>query len=181
MEDNLPESSRRLTPAMWVLIMVAIAAAVLWGAYFYLLRTGKLTNLLRKPTPTPATFKWSPYTTTPPPIGHGIQQYTVSGGVKGLPTIEWIKFDPVDPATGATQTITVKANDANPIKAVYVVLHTDNDKTTQYTLLPRAGTLTNGEWKATFSAVNPYNFNYRATIKVQNQNNLFQMMTVTLR
>lgn len=179
MEENLPESPKRLSPALWILIIVVVVAAVLWGVYFYLLKTGKLALLF--PKPTPIQNIWSPYTTTPPPIGTGKQMFKISGGAHGLPTIEWIMFDPIDPSMGASQTLTVKANDAGPIKAVFVVLHTDNNTDTTYTLLPSSGTATNGEWKTSFAAKNPYNFNYRATIKVQNDKNLFQMMTVTIR
>lgn len=189
MDNNLPsqipttpvstEGPKRAPLIFWIFIIVALVAAVLGGVYFYLLRTGQLGKLF--PTPTPLTYKWSPYTTTPPPIGTGKQQFRISGGVQGLPTIEWIMFDPIDPAMGASQTLTVKANDANPIKAVYVVLHTDNDKDTTYTLTQSAGTPTNGEWKTSFKAENPYSFNYRATIKVQNDKGLFQMLTVTIR
>jgi len=124
---------------------------------------------------------WTPYTTTPPPIGTGKQMYRINGGVQGLPTIEWIMFDPIDPAMGSNQTLTLKANDAGPIKAVFVVLHTDNNTDTTYTLQQSSGTSTNGEWKTSFTTKNPYNLSYRATIKVQNDKDLFQMMTVTIR
>lgn|SRR4030042_896128 len=124
---------------------------------------------------------WTPYTTTPPPIGHGTQLYRINGGVQGLPTISEVILDPEDPGMGSNQTIVVKANYATPIKGVEVVLHTDDYKDTTYPLQLSSGTATNGEWKGTWKVENSYNLIYRVTVKVKNEQNLVQMATITLR
>ncbi|MCJ7805607.1 hypothetical protein MUP46_03105 [Patescibacteria group bacterium] len=177
MDNNLP--TKRPPLIFWIFIIVAIIAAVLGGVYFYMLRTGKLANLF--PTPTPIQNIWSAYTTTPPPIGHGTQLYRTSGGVQGLPTISEVILDPEDPEVGSNQSIIVKANYTSPIKGVEVVLHTDDYKDTTYPLQLSSGTPTDGEWKGTWKVENSYNYIYRVTVKVKNEQNLVQSATVTLR
>ena len=124
---------------------------------------------------------WSPYLTTPPPIGHGTQVYNISGGVEGLPRITTVTLIPEDPEMNSSQTISVKANYTSPIQGVEVVLHTDDYKDTTYPLQLSSGTATDGEWKGTWKVENSYSYIYRVTVKVKNEQNLVQMATITLR
>jgi hypothetical protein len=179
LKDRLP----KLPLFIWLIILFFSALLISAGIYIAVSPDVSLKSIFSKLFGRREEVKniSTPYTTTPPPIGTGRQMYRISGGVQGLPTIEWIVFDPIDPAMGSNQTLTVKANDANPIKAVFVVLHTDNNTDATYALQQSSGTPTNGEWNTSFAVKNRYDLNYRATIKVQNQDNLFQMMTVTIR
>lgn len=122
---------------------------------------------------------WEPYVPTVP-LAHGRQTYRISGGTAGLPTISEVILDPEDPEMGSTQTISVKANYGSAIKEVSVVLHTDDKDTTQVLQLS-SGTATNGEWKGSWKVVNSYEHKYSVTAKAKNEQNLVQMVTVTLR
>jgi len=121
---------------------------------------------------------WTP---TPVPILAGTQKYTISGGTKGLPSIASLTLDPQNPAVGKSQTISVSASNATPIKEVIVVLHLDNNKDFEYKLDLKDGTNTNGTWAKTISFPSAYNINYRATVKARNEQGLGNMTTITIR
>jgi hypothetical protein len=199
MDNNLPGGNtsslslfakikQRLSgiPAVILALLAFFGAAVLiLGAYIFLSPDISFKDLFKK------IFKqeeqvlpeniWTPYLTTPPPIGHGTQVYNVSGGVEGLPRITMVTLIPEDPEMNSSQTITVKASYTSPIQGVEVVLHTDDYKDTTYPLQLSSGTPTDGEWKGTWKVENPYNYIYRVTVKVKNEQNLVQMVTLTLR
>jgi hypothetical protein len=158
---------------LWLLILVAVIAIVLLVIYFlnptFKNRVGNLTA--------PQNI-WTP---TPIPILSGTQKYTISGGTKGLPQITSLALDPQDPVVGKTQTISVAANNATPIKEVIAILHLDNNKDFEYTLDLKEGTNTNGTWTKTITFPSAYNINYRVTVKARNGNGLGNMSTITIR
>ena len=179
-KDRLP----KLPLLVWLVILFFSALVVSAGIYIAVSPNVSLKSIFSKLFRTrqeEVKNIWTPYTTTPPPIGHGVQTYKVSGGTEGLPRITEVILDPEDPELNSSQTIIVKANYPSPIKEVEVVLHTDDYKDTPYLLQLSSGTNTDGEWKGTWKVVNPYNYIYRVTVKVKNEQNLVQMATISLR
>lgn len=173
-------------PAVALALLAFFGASLfILGAYIFLSPDISLKDLFRK------VFKqeekvlmeniWTPYLTTPPPIGHGTQVYKISGAVEGLPRITEVTLIPEDPEMNSSQTISVKTNYTSPIQGVEVVLHTDDYKDTTYPLTLSSGSPTDGEWKGTWKVNNSYNYIYRVTVKVKNEQNLVQMATITLR
>ncbi len=106
------------------------------------------------PTPTP----------TPTKLFHGKDTYIVSRGsqAKG-PNISEITFDPLDPAVGAQQIISVKVSHNNPVTDVTVKLRTDT-KTTTLKLNRSEGTELGGTWQTTWTIPESYLYNYAATV-----------------
>ena len=105
------------------------------------------------PTPTP----------TPTKLLHGKETYSVSGGGGAGPGISEITFDPLDPAVGSTQVITVKASDTSGVSSVLVNVRTDT-KTTSVVLKRITGTELSGAWEATWTVPETYLYNYIPTI-----------------
>ena len=112
------------------------------------------TEAVIEPTPTP----------TPTKLFHGKDTYIVSRGsqAKG-PNVSEITFDPLDPAVGAQQTISVKVTHNSPISDVSVKLRTDT-KTTTLKLTLSEGSELGGTWKTTWAVPESYMYNYIATI-----------------
>lgn len=106
------------------------------------------------PTPTP----------TPTKLFHGKDTYIVSRGsqAKG-PNISEISLDPLDPAVGAKQILSVKVTHDTPIIEVIVKLRTDT-KTTNLTLVRIEGSELGGTWTTTWTVPESYLYNYTATI-----------------
>lgn len=111
-------------------------------------------ELAAQPTPTP----------TPTKLFHGKDTYIVSRGsqAKG-PNVSEITFDPLDPAVGAQQTISVKVAHNSPVSDVSVKLRTDT-KTTTLKLALSEGSDLGGTWKTTWTVPESYMYNYIATI-----------------
>lgn len=106
------------------------------------------------PTPTP----------TPTKLFHGKDTYIVSRGSQATgPNVSEITFDPLDPAVGGQQTLSVKASYSSAISDVSVKLRTDT-KTTTLKLELSEGTNLGGTWKTTWIVPETYLYNYSATI-----------------
>lgn len=107
------------------------------------------------PTPTP----------TPTKLFHGKDTYIVSRGSQATgPNVSEITFDPLDPAVGGQQIISVKASYSTAISDVSVKLRTDT-KTTTLKLELAEGTNLGGTWKTTWTIPETYLYNYAATIE----------------
>ena len=105
------------------------------------------------PTPTP----------TPTKLIHGKETYSISGGGGNGPGISEITLDPLDPAVGSTQVITVKASDTTGVSSVVVNVRTDS-KTTSVVLKRITGTELSGAWEATWTVPETYLYNYIPTV-----------------
>lgn len=105
------------------------------------------------PTPTP----------TPTKLIHGKETYSVSGGGGAGPAISEITFDPLDPAVGGTQVITVKGSDISGVSSIQVNVRTDT-KTTTVALKRINGTDLGGAWEGTWTVPETYLYNYIPTI-----------------
>lgn len=107
-----------------------------------------------QPTPTP----------TPTKLFHGKDTYIVSRGSEATgPNVSEITLDPLDPAVGGQQILSVKASYSKAISDVSVKLRTDT-KTTTLKLELSEGTNLGGTWKTTWIVPESYLYNYVATI-----------------
>ncbi len=108
------------------------------------------------PTPTP----------TPTKLFHGRDTYVVSRGAQATgPDVSEITFDPLDPAVGGQQIISVKASYSSALSDVSVKLKTDTTTTTLKLDLAE-GTNLGGTWKTSWIIPETYLYNYAATIVV---------------
>ncbi len=107
-----------------------------------------------QPTPTP----------TPTKLFHGKDTYIVSRGAQATgPNVSEITLDPLDPAVGGQQILSVKASYGTAISDVSVKLRTDT-KTTTLKLTLAEGTNLGGTWQTTWIVPETYLYNYSATI-----------------
>jgi len=122
------------------------------------------------PTPTP----------TPTKLFHGKDTYIVSRGSEATgPDVSEITLDPLDPAVGGQQILSVKASYNKAISDVSVKLRTDT-KTTTLKLELSEGTNLGGTWKTTWIIPESYLYNYSATI-VATSDNETTNIPVTIR
>lgn len=105
------------------------------------------------PTPTP----------TPTKLVHGKDTYSVSGGGGSGPSISEVTFDPLDPAVGSTQIISVKVSDPTAVLSVIVNVRTDT-KTTTVELQRVNGTEIGGTWEGRWIVPETYLYNYIPTV-----------------
>lgn len=105
------------------------------------------------PTPTP----------TPTKLIHGKDTYSVGGGGSTGPSISEVSFDPLDPAIGGTQIITVKISDTSPVTSAQVNVRTDT-KTTPVKLTRISGTDLGGIWEGRWVIPESYLYNYIPTV-----------------
>lgn len=152
-------SSGQITSAFIAIAVIIGASSFAW---YWMQRQGALreesnvqqigAELTAQPTPTPTK------------LFHGKDTYIVSRGsqAKG-PNISEISLDPLDPAVGATQVVSVKVTYDSPITDVMVKLRTDT-KTTNLTLTRTEGSELGGTWTTTWTVPESYLYNYIATI-----------------
>jgi len=180
-KDRLP----KLPLFVWLVLLFALALLFSAGIYIAVNPNISLKSLFSRLTggkQEELKNIWEPPpTTTPPPFGTGKQTYLVSGGTTGLPHITEIELDPVDPATGANQTLSAKAVNDTPIKELIITLHTDKGDTQMPPLQLSSGTNTDGVWKGTWKFDFSFNLTYRITAVAKNESNLGSAVTITLR
>lgn len=163
MDNNLPEGPKRPPLIVWILIIVALIAAVLGGVYFYMLKTGKLASLF--PKPTPVQNIWQPPRESSAPLPHGPQTYIVGGSFAG-PKITKITFEPLDPQIGENQTITVKANDTNSVSEIKITAAVDG-KSNSFILKLTGGNDKEGSWQGSWKIPGTYKNTYSFVIEAK--------------
>jgi uncharacterized protein YpmB len=105
------------------------------------------------PTPTP----------TPTKLVHGKDTYYVSGGGDNGPRVSEVTFDPLDPAVGGTQVISVKISDTTAVTSAQITMRTDT-KTTPIQLHLVNGTDLAGVWEGKWIVSESYLYNYIPTV-----------------
>jgi len=147
--------------ALLAIIIIIGATAFAW---FWIQKQTALPeeSQVEQPKGTPAEIVPTP-TPTPTKLFHGKDTYSVSGGGMPGPAISEISFDPLDPAVGSTQIITVKMTDAQPITSAEVRVRTDT-KTTTVKLTRIDGTDLNGTWESRWVVPESYLYNYIPTV-----------------
>ena len=148
--------------------------AVILGAALYAYRIQKTLQLPQKEMQTQPNLKQSPsptLTPTPKPakLFHGKDTYSISHGnlYKG-PDIHQVTLDPLDPAVGARQIITVNMRHVYDVTKAYLTIGTDS-KSTILPLTLVSGTAQNGNWQATWTIPETYNYNYIVTVFAQSK------------
>ncbi len=118
------------------------------------------------PSPTPKP--------SPKPLPTGKQVYYLSHGknVKG-PKIGQVTIDPLDPAVGETQVVTVKITHTSPVTSVKATLETDNMNKT-YTFKRIDGTETDGTWQASWKMEDSYDYTYYLPFKLTSAVDIFE-------
>ncbi|MFZ5534831.1 MAG: hypothetical protein ACOY3M_01615 [Patescibacteria group bacterium] len=146
-----------------------IAIAVIIGAtgfaWFWMQKQESAKNEIETQQAAPEEFAPPPTPTpTPTKLFHGKDTYIVSRGAQATgPNVSEITFDPLDPAVGGQQVISVKASYGSAISDVSVKLRTDT-KTTTLKLELAEGTDLGGTWTTMWTVPETYLYNYSATI-----------------
>lgn len=156
-------STSQTVSAVLAVAVVIVATGVTW----MLMRQQReldtdLSNIALQPVETPIPSP-SP---TPTKLFHGKETYSVSRGTDATgPNISSVTLDPLDPDEQESQTISVKASNADPITAVSLSIRTDYQTTTLTPVLTD-GNATDGTWSAAWKIPESYLYNYIVTVKV---------------
>lgn len=162
MKASAKKASQTQIASAVIVILVIVGATAY--AYYAMQKQGALPGETEtkqfapgEPTPEPTP------TPTPTKLWHGKDTYSVSGGDAPGPDISEVSFDPLDPAVGATQIITVNIADSVPVTEAYVSMRTDT-KTTKVSLTRTNGTEFGGTWEARWNIPESYLYNYIPTV-----------------
>jgi hypothetical protein len=143
---SFPKISKRLLIELLILLVAILSAALTFNYY----RQGGKFQSSPPPLSTPPPTR---------PLPSGKQTYIYGSRNVAGPVPSEVTIDPLTPAVGATQTVTVKIKFTSPVTSAGVILNTDN-KVTKFPLELTSGTTTDGIWKGTWAMPDSYDHIY---------------------
>lgn len=162
MKSSKKQASTGQTASAIIAIVVIIGASTF--AWYRMQRQGLLRQESQSEQVQAEITPMTTPTPTPTKLFHGKDTYIVSRGAQAKgPNISEISLDPLDPAVGAQQTISVKVTHNSPVSDVSVKLRTDT-KTTTLKLALSEGSNLGGTWNTTWTVPESYLYNYIATV-----------------
>lgn len=165
--ENIAPGGKYFRYSLAVLIALGLTVATLATMVILPLLTGRFQNAVsrrflsqigRTPSPTP-----SPVPTTCPnyDIPTGKQEFKFSHGEKVVgPKIQTAIIDPLDPAAGQRQTITLTVKHDSPVTSAAATLLTDNSDNQTVKFRLKSGSNTDGTWEASWQMKDSYKCRY---------------------
>lgn len=167
-------SSKQNTSTVISYTAVVLIIIVVLIALIYVYKAQQLANLAPEELQTSKTslsIKSAPTPTpTPTKLLHGKETYHVSGGPPDAPQLSAVTIDPLDPAVGTVQAISVNMASKYPVKTAFVTIRTDT-KSTKIPLTLTSGINTNGTWQASWTVPETYLYTYLITPTAQTDYN----------
>ena len=164
---SFKEKIARVPIRIWLFIVVLIITIITVALYIFLSPSLRQ-KLFPESSPAPeAENIWTPKKPVSPPLASGKQIYAISGGKKGAPYMTQAAIDPIDPSSGESQTLTVKANDSKPITQITATMITDN-KSETHTLRRVEGTETDGVWQGSWKIDSSFDYKYQVELEAKN-------------
>lgn len=108
-------------------------------------------------------------------IPTGKQLYRYSHGPKVVgPKIQTVEFDPLDPATGQKQTVTITVKNDSPVTSASLTLISDGDETQTAKFKLKEGTEVEGTWELSWQLKDSYKCRYAFKYNLESSTGNFE-------